>query len=174
MILYLHICIPTTPAHSQTARRMLWGERGKNSSDLSLAVTKPLSAWLCQSKAETRWQAAGAGSSFSQASFILKNNLTLCIMTSLDSFFFQYLLLATFGPWIRGLCDIILQYPASEVCVLSNFNVTFKILLAWSWHSLRGHLVWGQCREQSHHPRGEVLHIWAAQRDFPERLWAFV
>lgn len=83
---------------------------------MSLAVTEPLSAWPCQSHARTRWQAAGAGSSFSQASFIPKNSLTLCIMATLETLFsISDLMLLTFGAESKNCMSLILKTSTSEV-----------------------------------------------------------
>uniref|UniRef100_A0A672YYY9 Sarcoglycan, alpha n=1 Tax=Sphaeramia orbicularis TaxID=375764 RepID=A0A672YYY9_9TELE len=46
-----------------------------NSSDMWFAVTKPLSAWLCQSQAKTRWQATGAAGRLNDDPMIFKCNL---------------------------------------------------------------------------------------------------
>lgn len=62
----IQLLISSGHTHPPGCFLAMWGI---NSSDA--AATEPLSAWPCQSQATTRWQAAGAASSFSQASSFL-------------------------------------------------------------------------------------------------------
>lgn len=184
----IQLLIYCTLSHPQTDSRMFLGEWGKNSSDMSFAVAKPLSAWLCQSQAQTRWQAAGAGSSFSQASLFPKSFNFMYKMTTLGSLFYyqvcvvkcKHSVLVSAVKDCRHNCETTTSRIVCCHVLMSSLSyyISFRELI-WCFfftlpHSLCCQFARGQCRVQIYHSCGEVIYIRADERDFPEWLWTFV
>lgn len=149
---------------SQTACRMFLGTGGKNSSNMSSAVTKPPSAWLCQSQAQTRWQATGAASSLWQASLFL-----IVLKSPAHPDLTKGLLLRYLPRFSDSKFQLLWRF-----IWLCAWTFPFIYLFSTRSNSVCCQSTGGRCRDQVHHSCGEDIYIRADERDFPERLWTFV